>query len=112
VKASQLRRSALSLPEAEEIETWGEATFRVRNKMFCILGSDGRRASMKATLEQQAELIATRPDVFAVARYVGRHGWVAVEVARADAGEIAELLEDAWRLTAPKALVKLRDAAD
>ena len=110
MKPAQLRRTALSFPEAEEVETWGEATFRVRSKMFCILGSDGRRASVKATPESQTELIAAEPDVYGVAPYVGRHGWVVIDVARADAGEVAELLEDAWRLTAPKTVVRAFDA--
>jgi hypothetical protein len=110
VRASQLRRIALSLPEAEEVETWGEATFRVGRKMFCILGSDGTRASLKATLETQAELIAADPAVYDVAPYVGRHGWVRLDVPLADAGEVAELLEDAWRLTAPKRVVKGHDS--
>jgi hypothetical protein len=109
VTPAQLRRTALSFPEAEEIETWGEATFRVRRKMFCIMGSDGKRASVKATLESQAELLAAS-DVYGVAPYVGRHGWVVLDVRRADAGEVAELLEDAWRLTAPKTVVRAFDA--
>jgi hypothetical protein len=109
VRPAQLRRTALSLPEAEEIETWGEATFRVRKKIFCILAGDGRRASIKATPGTQRELIAADPSVYDVAPYVGRHGWVALDVARADAGEVAELLEDAWRLTAPKTVVRAFD---
>jgi hypothetical protein len=31
VRSAQLRKAALALPEAEERETWGEATFRVRD---------------------------------------------------------------------------------
>ena len=110
MKPAQLRRTALSFPEAEEIETWGEATFRVRKKMFCILASDGTRASVKATREAQRELIAADPSVYGVAPYVGRHGWVVLDVARADVGEVSELLEDAWRLTAPKSVVRAFDA--
>jgi hypothetical protein len=110
VTPAQLRRSALALPEAEEIETWGEATFRVRRKIFCIMGSDGVRASVKATVEQQSELMAEQPELYGGAPYVGRHGWVVFHVAAADADEVAELLEEAWRLTAPKALVRAHDA--
>jgi hypothetical protein len=109
VRASQLRDTALRLPEAHEVETWGEATFRVGKKMFCILGSDGRRASIKATPEQQAELLALAPAVYSFAPYVGRHGWVTVQVQLADAGEVAELLEEAWRQTAPKRVVRAFD---
>ena len=110
MKPAQLRRAALALPEAEERETWGEATFRVRDKIFAMMSADGRGASVKATREQQSELVAAAPDVFSVAAYVGRYGWVAVDVAAADAGEVSELLEDAWRRTAPKAVVKALDA--
>jgi hypothetical protein len=100
----------LSFPEAEEIETWGQATFRVRRKMFCILAADGNSASIKATVESQSELIAADPARYRIAPYVGRHGWVLVDVTLADAGEVAELLEDAWRLTAPKSVVLAFDA--
>jgi hypothetical protein len=77
-----------------------------------MLGSDGHHASVKATQEQQAELVASDPEVYGVAAHVGRFGWVSVDVARADAGELAELLEDAWRRTAPRALVKAFDERD
>ncbi len=112
MKPGQLRRIALALPEADETETWGEATFRVRGKIFCMLGPNGKAAGIKATLEQQAELVASQPSVFSVPAYTGRFGWVAVDVAKADAGEIAELLEDAWRRTAPKSVVKAFDSRD
>ena len=36
VTFTQLRRMCLSLPEVEERETWGEATFRVRDKIFAM----------------------------------------------------------------------------
>lgn len=109
MKASQLRRAALALPEAEEVETWGQATFRVRSKMFCILGEDGLRASVKATKEQQAELLALDPAVYSVAPYVGKHGWVLVDIPAADAQEVADLLEEGWRQTAPKRVVAAFD---
>jgi hypothetical protein len=38
--------------------------------------------------------------------YVGRHGWVGIELAHVDPAELAELVEDAGRLTAPKRLVR------
>jgi len=56
--ADELRRVVLSLPEAEERETWGHPTFRVRDKMFATLSDDGRQATVKATREDQAALVA------------------------------------------------------
>ena len=53
-----------------------------------------------------------RADTFFVPSYVGQHGWVGVRLEHVDAGELAELIEDAWRATAPKRVVKAYDAAD
>ncbi len=107
----EFRAAALALPEAVEKETWGEATFRVRDRIFAMLGPDGTAASLKASLEDQAELVAGQPEAFRPASHVGRYGWVSVTLARADAGEVAELLSEAWRRTAPKKLVREYDAA-
>src|SRR3954471_16221326 len=74
--AEGLRAYALALPEVEERETWGHPTFRVRDKMFLTLGADGEEGTVKATLADQAELVAQDPKAWSVPAYVGRHGWV------------------------------------
>lgn len=103
---ARLRRICLALPEAHEVETWGEATFRVGEKMFAVAASDGSSFSCKATKEDQAELVAANPHI-SVAHYVGRFGWVSVKLAAADWGEVEELVRDSYRLIAPKRLAKL-----
>ena len=108
--ASFVRKTALALPEAEEKETWGEATFRVKDKMFATLGADGTQAGVKASLENQARLVARDPETFSVSHYTGRFGWVTVQVARVERDEMRELLVDAWRRTAPMKLVAAYDA--
>ena len=110
VTADELRRVVLSLPEAEERETWGHPTFRVRDKMFAALSDDGRLASVKATRQEQAALIAAAPETFGVPAYVGRHGWVSIRLATVDPAELGELVVEAWRQTAPKRLVAAYDA--
>jgi hypothetical protein len=107
--ADELRRAALSLPEAEERETWGHPTFRVRDKMFATLSGDGRSAGIKTTKEEQTALVTADPETFGVPAYVGRHGWVSVELATADPAEVRELVTEAWRQTAPKRLVAAHD---
>jgi hypothetical protein len=109
MQARTVRKLALSFPEAEERETWGEATFRVRNKIFMMLGADGKHASVKATREEQAALLAESPDTFYRPEYVGVHGWVGIVVARVDPVEMRELVTEAWRMTAPKRVVKTFD---
>ena len=105
-----LRAIALSLPEAEERETWGEITFRVREKIYVICGSDGERASVRTSLEEQAVLTGSMPETFAVAPYTGRYGWTAVRLASVDPAMMTDLVTDAWRRTAPKRLAVTLDA--
>ena len=106
-----VRALALGLPEAVEQETWGHATFRVRNKMFGTLATDGSTASVKATREEQTALVQGDPETFFVPAYVGRHGWVGFHVSLVEPGELAELVTEAWRMTAPKRLVRAFDEA-
>ena len=103
--ANELRALALRMPGAEERETWGHPTFRIRDKIFAGLAEDGATATVKASKEEQAALLGSDPETFAQAPYVGQHGWVTIQLARADRVEIEELVIEAWRATAPKRLV-------
>ena len=71
----------------------------------------GYAAAMAGRLQDQAELIATAPEVYAKAAYVGRFGWVRVDLTRADPDELHRLVLDAWRRTAPKRVVAAYDSA-
>jgi len=100
-----VRRIALALPEAEERLTWEtDITFRVRDKIFAIGGEGADRVSIKAGLETQAELIELDPATFAKSAYVGRFGWITVDLDRVDPELLTSLLREAWRRSAPKRL--------
>ena len=101
---------ALSLPEAEEKVTWEtDITFRVRDKIFAIGGEGATAVSIKASLETQAELLEMDPRTFAKSAYVGRYGWVTVDLERVDRGLLDSLLREAWRRSAPKRLAATLD---
>jgi hypothetical protein len=100
-----VRTLAMALPEAEERVTWEtDITFRVRDKIFAIGGEGADRVSIKASLETQAELIDLDPETFASSAYVGRFGWVTVDLDRVDPAVLSGLIREAWRRTAPKRL--------
>ena len=103
----------LALPEAREVEAWGEPTFRVRT-IFAMYsgpggGHGGDRASVwvKAVRTNQDLMVAAAPDRFFVPPYVGPSGWIGVYLADGvtDWQELGELLWDAWRMSAPKKLL-------
>ena len=100
-----VRRLALALPETEERVTWEtDVTFRVRDKIFAIGGDGADHVSIKADLETQSELFEMDPETFAKSAYVGRFGWVTVDLGRVDPALLESLLRGAWRRTAPKKL--------
>ena len=109
---TRLRKICLALPEAHEVEAWGEPTFRVRNKIFAMYASpgthhtQGRPATwLKAGPANQPFLVRTAPDRFFVPPYVGSSGWVGVWLdGDVDWQEVGALVRDSWRLTAPKRL--------
>ncbi len=64
---------------------------------------------LKQTVAEQLALVAERPAVFEVQFTAGAFGWVVVHLDGVERDELAELVFEAWRLTAPAALVAERD---
>lgn len=105
MKFEEFRTLCLSLPEVEERETWGEATFRVRGRIFAIGGPEARHVSIKASLDDQAGLVELDAKTFSAAPYSGRFGWVSVRLSRLPRAMAERLVENAWERTAPRRLV-------
>lgn len=73
---------------------------------------DGRVAlTLKAARGDNTALVASDPTKFFLPPYVAHHGYVGVylDTGTVDWDEIRELITDAYRLAAPKALIKLID---
>jgi hypothetical protein len=92
------------MPEAEEVETWGEATFRIRGRIFAMGSYDGTHVSIKASLDDQAGLCAMDPKTFQVSAYTGRFGWVTVRLSGVGRELGERLVKNAWERTAPRRL--------
>lgn len=109
---TRIREICLSLPEATEKPFGGHTapSFRVRDKLFVMTGEDGLSMTFKAGPGVQEALVAESPERFFVPRYVGSKGWVGARLdVDHDWDELAELIEDSYRLIAPKRLVNLLD---
>ena len=100
----RFRTLCLSMPEAVELETWGEATFRIRGRIFAMGSSEGQSVSVKASLDDQAGLIAMDPKTFSASAYTGRFGWVSVRLAGLSPQLGERLVRNAWERTAPRRL--------
>jgi predicted DNA-binding protein (MmcQ/YjbR family) len=108
----KVRRICLKLPEAHEVEAWGEPTFRVKNKLFAMYAAPnnhhggGRPALwIKSTHVNQDLLIRSDADRFFSPPYVGPSGWVGMYLDRKPDWKILEsIVRDAYCLTAPRKL--------
>jgi len=112
----RVRQICLALPEAIEKEAWGGPTFRVK-KMFAMYANDhhgdGRVALwVKSEAADQETLVDSDPERYFVPPYMGPSGWVGVrlEPKRVDWEELEEIVEDGYRLIAPKRLLAELDA--
>lgn len=104
----RLREICLRLPEAVETGGVGNPSFKVRDKIFAMQhGHEGRTSCwVKAPRGVQGMLVGHDPARFFVPPYVGVHGWVGAWLdAEVDWDELADLVEESYRMTAPKRLV-------
>lgn len=111
-------RAVAGLPGVALDDANGHTGFSVRGKRFAWLlvdhHDDGLLAlCVKAPLGEQEALLAQGGCYF-VPAYLGSKGWVGVDLgpeAGADWDELSMLVEQAWRMCAPKRLVAERDGA-
>ena len=109
----RIRKLCLALPEAEEKPFGGHTapSFRVRDKLFVMTSEDGTSMTLKGRPGVQQALVGDDPTRFFVPRYVGAKGWVGIVLGiDQDWDEIGELIEESYRMTAPKQVAARLDA--
>jgi len=114
-RLARLRAICLALPEASEKETWGDATFRVREKIFAMArgGEEPAAVWCKARPGVQEMLVSADPGRFFVPPYVGGNGWIGIHLNVAVDWEVLEdFITESYRMTAPKRLATLLVAAE
>lgn len=116
---ARVRAIALALPGAREKVSHGRPVF-FTTKTFCWYGGSVRRGAGDWEQHDQSVLVQAdlvgrealrgRPESF-VPGYLGPSGWTGLDLDDdTDWEEIAELIEDSYRATAPKRLVASLDA--
>jgi hypothetical protein len=113
----RLREICLSFPESTERLSHGEPTWFVRDKKVFVTYADHHHDDRlgfwcAAPPGAQEEFLATAPERFFRPPYVGHRGWLGVYLdIPVDWDEVAILVEDAYRMIAPKSLVARLDEA-
>jgi predicted DNA-binding protein (MmcQ/YjbR family) len=115
MKVDEIREYCLGFPDATENLQWGDdLCFKIRGKIFAIVGLDNPRLCFKCAPDVLADLIE-REDLHP-APYVGRYKWVMADRLDAlGAGETKDLIRQSYSMvaaTAPKKSKSTRKKPD
>jgi predicted DNA-binding protein (MmcQ/YjbR family) len=102
----RVRALCLALPETSERLTWGDVpTFRVKEKIFVLVESAHAALWCKGRDGLQTALVSSQADAYFVPPYLGGKGWIGARLdAKTDWHALEALIEDSYRLVAPKRL--------
>jgi predicted DNA-binding protein (MmcQ/YjbR family) len=110
-----LRELCLAYPGTEEI--WegsvGEPVWKTGGRIFAMQHRMEGRPSLwvKAPPGAQEMLVGSAPDRYFRPPYVGHNGWVGAWLDDTTVWpELDDLVDDSWRMTAKKTLIKQHDA--
>jgi hypothetical protein len=113
MKWEQLSKMGCELPEVVEDIWFRTPALKVRGKSFVRLKEDGTSVVfLLESVEEQEILIEAQKDVYFITDHY--KGWPAVlaRLAKLRPAECRSRLEQAWRLKAPKKLIREFDAPE
>ncbi len=105
MKIAQVRRFALSLPEATEAPHFQYSSFRVRGKIFATAPPDGKHLHVFVTDDEREIAMALDPEFLENLHWGGKVVGLRVALAKAKPKVVAKLLTQAWSGKAPKILL-------
>ena len=100
-----VRSLARALPKAEEGTSYGTPAFKVGGKLFVRLHQDGESLVVKIDPGERAVRMKADPETFYITDHYLNYPWILVRISSVDAADLRDLLEEAWRLSAPRRLV-------
>ena len=99
-------------PGVEESTTYGTPALKVKGKFMCRLRTDPDALVVRVLdLADREALLRGKPKVFFSTPHYDGHPYVLVRLTTVGRKQLAELIEDAWRIRAPKRLVSEFDVA-
>lgn len=105
-----VRLAAKALPDVVDSTSYGTPALKVRGKLLARLHQDGECFVLRADLLDREILIQSDPAVFFITDHYRDHPWILARFLTVDPKALPDLLERAWRLVAPKSLVKKYDS--
>ena len=98
-----VRELALAFPEVEEDTTHSHPAFRVRRKLFIWMSPREQGAlCVRVDPDEKQFLLASDPDTYFSTPHYEGYPAVLIRLERIERDQLAERIEDAWLLRAPK----------
>jgi len=96
----KLRPICLGMTSTDETVTFGNPTFRVRQRMFCVLEIYQGQLCLVVKVGKESLGVFLEDPRFFRAPYLGQHGWVSLRLAQGklDWEEIRELVKSSYDL--------------
>ena len=100
-----------ALPGVEVTTAYGTPALKVKGKFMCRLRTDPDALVVRVIdVEDREALLQGKPRVFFSTPHYDGHPYVLVRLNLVGKHQLEELLEDAWRLRAPKRVVAAHDS--
>ena len=112
MEIGSVREIALALPEVTEAPHFDHGAFRVRDRIFATVPPDQRH--LHVMVDEQTRLLSleVHGDAMAPLYWGKRIPGLRIDLVRADARTIEQLVRAAWRHKAPRRLAAALDAGD
>ncbi len=105
MKLAEAGRFALSLPEVTQQPHFDYASFRVRGKIFATVPPDEAHLNVFVAEVEREQALVLYPEFLEKLLWGGKVVGLRVVLGKARSAVVRQLLQQAWRAKAPKALV-------
>jgi hypothetical protein len=103
VTLQDVRAAAMSLPRTTEALVRDRVKFRIGSLVYLAFSRDETVMGFAFPKDEREAIVASEPDKFMMPSQSDmRYNWVHVRLAAIDAGEMREIVLDAWRMAVPK----------
>ena len=109
ITAETARRLLLALPGVEEGPCYGTPGFRVRGKFLARLRDEETVLVVKCGDDERDYRMQSDPATFFTTDHYRGYPTVLVRLTSVDPADLQDLLEEAWRRSAPKRLIAAYD---
>lgn len=104
VSFAEASKFARTLPGVSESTSYGTPALKVDGKLFARLKEDGETLVLRMDWVNRDLLLRGEPDLFFLTDHYVNYPWILLRLTRVTKKRLMELLEDAWRLAAPRRL--------